>query len=96
MTKQELQAQIDLLVSELEELEHAYAELSYEAMTHRMCKNKFYEWWRKADVRADRYEGVLLDIKDILDRQRIDNYEQIYDLNEIGLLIDKWYEKEDQ
>lgn len=96
MTKQELQVEINFLVSELEKLDKAYNELAYEALNHRMCKNKFYEWWRKADARAERYEGVLSDIKDILDRERIDSYEQIYDLNEIGLLIDKWFEKEDK
>ena len=53
MTKKELQAQINFLVSELKRLRNGYNKLSDEAFNDKINKNKFYGMWRKADEKAD-------------------------------------------
>ena len=63
MTKKELQELINFLVSELKRLREGYNKLSDEAFNNRMNKNKLYGMWRKADDKAERYGGLLLNLK---------------------------------
>lgn len=91
MTKKELQAQINFLVSELEHLRNGYHKLSDEAFNDRINKNKFYGMWRKADEKAERYGGLLVTIYEIIHAKQDDNYDY-YDV--IHQLIDDWYEQE--
>lgn len=91
MTKKELQAQINFLVSELEHLRNGYHKLSDEAFNDRINKNKFYGMWRKADEKAERYGGLLVTIYEIIHAKQDDNYDY-YDV--IHQLIDDWHEQE--
>lgn len=91
MTKKELQAQINFLVSELEHLRNGYHKLSDEAFNDRINKNKFYGMWRKADDKAERYGGLLVTIHEIIHTKQDDNYDY-YDV--IHQLIDDWHEQE--
>lgn len=91
MTKKELQAQINFLVSELERLRKGYNKLSGEAFNDRMNKNKFYGMWRKADEKAERYGGLLVTIYDIIHAKKEDDVDY-YDT--IHQLIDDWYDEE--
>ena len=91
MTKKELQAQINFLVSELERLRNGYNKLSDEAFNDRINKNKFYGMWRKADDKAERYGGLLVTIYEIIHTKREDDYDAIHQLI---TLIDDWYEQE--
>ena len=94
MTKKELQAQINFLVSELKRLREGYSKLSDEAFNDRMNKNKFYGMWRKSDDKAERYGGLLFAIKDILNQESVDEDDAVYRLDGITQLIDDWYEQE--
>lgn len=91
MTKKELQAQINFLVSELQRLRKGYNKLSDEAFNDRINKNKFYEMYQKADEKAERYGGLLITIYEIIHAKQDDNYDY-YDV--IHQLIDGWYEEE--
>lgn len=91
MTKKELQAQINFLVSELEHLRKGYNKLSEEALNDRINKNKFYGMWRKSDDKAERYGGLLTAIYEIIHAKKEDNVDY-YDA--IHQLIDDWYESE--
>lgn len=91
MTKKELQAQINFLVSELKRLREGYSKLSDEAFNDRINKNKFYGMWRKSDDKAERYGGLLATIYDIIHAKREDDVDY-YDA--IHQLIDDWYESE--
>lgn len=91
MTKKELQAQINFLVSELERLRKGYNKLSDEAFNDKMNKNKFYEMWRKADDKAERYGGLLVTIYEIIHAPKEDDVDY-YDA--IHQLIDDWHEQE--
>ena len=91
MTKKELQAQINFLVSELERLRNGYNKLSDEAFNDRINKNKFYGMWRKADEKAERYGGLLVTIYDTI-HARVEDDVDYFDV--IHTLIDDWYESE--
>lgn len=91
MTKKELQAQINFLVSELERLRNGYNKLSDEAFNDRINKNKFYGMWRKADDKAERYGGLLATIYDTI-HARVEDDVDYFDV--IHTLIDDWYESE--
>ncbi len=91
MTKKELQAQINFLISELEHLRKGYNKLSEEALNDRLNKNKFYGMWRKADEKAERYGGLLTAIYEIIHAPAEDDVDY-YDA--IHQLIDDWYEEE--
>lgn len=91
MTKKELQAQINFLVSELEHLRKGYNKLSEEALNDRLNKNKFFGMYRKADEKAGRYGGLLATIYEIIHasvEDDVDYYDAIHQL------IDDWYESE--
>ena len=91
MTKKELQAQINFLVSELQRLREGYSKLSDEAFNDRINKNKFYRMWRKADEKAERYGGLLCAIYDTIHAPKEDDVDY-YDV--IHQLIDDWYDEE--
>ncbi len=91
MTKEELQAQINFLVSELKRLREGYNKLSDEAFNARTSKNMFYEMWRKADDKAERYGGLLATIYDTI-HAKVEDDVDYYDV--IHQLIDDWYESE--
>ena len=91
MTKKELQAQINFLVSELERLRNGYNKLSDESFNDRINKNKFYGMWRKADDKVERYGGLLATIYDTI-HARVEDDVDYYDV--IHTLIDDWYESE--
>lgn len=91
MTKEELQAQINFLASELKRLREGYSKLSDEAFNDRINKNKFYGMWRKADDKAERYGGLLVTIYEIIHAKKEDDVDY-YDA--IHQLIDDWYELE--
>lgn len=91
MTKKELQAQINFLVSELKRLREGYNKLSDEALNDRLNKNKFYGMWKKADEKAERCGGLLWTIHDTIhakDEDEVDYYDVIHQL------IHDWYESE--
>ena len=94
MTKKELQAQINFIVSELKRLREGYNKLSDEAFNDKINKAKFYRMWQKSDEKAERYGGLLLAIKDILNQESVDEDDAIYRLDGISQLIDNWYESE--
>lgn len=91
MTEKELQAQINFLVSELEHLRKGYNKLSDEAFNDRMNKNKFYEMWRKADEKSERYGGLLVTIYEIIHSPKEDDVDYYDDIHQ---LIDDWYDEE--
>lgn len=91
MTKKELQAQINFLVSELQGLRTGYDKLSEEAFNDRINKNKFYGMWRKADEKAERYGGLLCTLHDTIHAPAKDDVDY-YDV--IHQLIDDWYDEE--
>lgn len=91
MTKKELQAQINFLISELRGLREGYNKLSDEAFNDRINKNKFYGMWRKSDEKAERYGGLLIAIYEIIHTKKEDDVDY-YDA--IHQLIDDWYESE--
>ena len=93
MTKKELQAQINFLISELERLRNGYNKLSDEAFNNKIDKNKFYGMWRKADEKAERYGGLLVTIHEIIHAPKGDDADYYY-INTIHQLIDDWYESE--
>ena len=91
MTKEELQAQINFLVSELERLRNGYNKLSDEAFNDRTQKLRFYGMYQKADEKAERYGGLLATIYEIIHasvEDDVDYYDAIHQL------IDDWYESE--
>lgn len=91
MTKKELQAQINFLVSELERLRNGYNKLSDEAFNDRINKNKFYGMWRKADEKAERYGGLLVTIYGIVNA----HYKgDDVDCGAIRKLVVDWYVSE--
>ena len=90
MTKAELQAQINFLISELKILRDGYNKFSDEAFNERIDKNKFYGMWIKADERAERYGGVLIAIHDIIHAKE-DDVDYYYAIHR---LIDDWYDEE--
>lgn len=91
MTKKELQAQINFLVSELQRLRNGCNKLSDEAFNDRINKNKFYGMWKKADDKAERYGGLLVTIHEIIHDKKEDDVD-CYDA--IHQLIDDWHEQE--
>ena len=91
MTKEELQAQINFLVSELERLRNGYNKLSDEAFNDRTQKLRFYGMYQKADEKAERYGGLLATIYEIIHasvEDDVDYYDAIHQL------IDDWYDSE--
>ena len=91
MTKKELQAQINFLVSELERLRNGYNKLSDESFNHQINKLNYSEMYRKAEDKAGRYGGLLITIYEIIHAKREDDVDY-YDA--IHRLIDDWYESE--
>lgn len=91
MTKKELQAKINFLVSELQRLRNGYEKLSEEAFNDRMNKNKFYGMLRKADDKAEKYCDLLLTIYDTI-HARMEDDVDYYDV--IHTLVDDWYDEE--
>lgn len=86
MTKKELQAQINFLVSELEHLRTGYNKLSDEAFNNLTQKLRFYVMYQKVDEKAERYGGLLHTL-----------YEASKELDgmiTICQLLDDWYEQE--
>lgn len=91
MTKKELQAQINFLVSELRGLRESYNKLSDEAFNDRINKNKFYGMWRKADEKSERYGGLLCTIYEIINA----HYKgDDVDCDAIRKLVVDWYDEE--
>ena len=91
MTKKELQLQINFLVSELERLRKGYNKLSDEAFNDRTQKLRFYQMYRKADEKAERYGGLLVSIHEIIQAHYTGDD---VDYDAIRKLIDDWYESE--
>ena len=91
MTKKELQAQINFLISELERLRNGYNKLSDEAFNDKIDKIKYQRMCQKADEKAERYGGLLVTIHEIIHAKREDDVDY-YDA--IHQLIDDWYESE--
>ena len=91
MTKEELQAQINFLVSELERLRNGYNKLSDEAFNDRTQKLRFYGMYQKADEKAERYGGLLSTIYDTI-HAKVEDDVDYFDV--IHTLIDDWYESE--
>ena len=94
MTKKELQAQINFLISELQRLREGYKKLSDEAFNDKIDKIKYQGMYRKADDKVERYGGLLFAIKDILNQESIDEDDAVYRLDGIAQLIDDWYKEE--
>ena len=91
MSKKELQAQINFLVSELQRLRNGYNKLSDEAFNDRTQKLRFYGMYQKADDKAERYGGLLSAIYDTIHAKKEDDVDY-YDV--IHTLIDNWYDEE--
>ena len=91
MTKKELQAQINFLVSELKRLREDYSKLSDEAFNDKIDKIKYQRIYQEADDKAERYGGLLVIIHEIIHAKREDDVDY-YDA--IHQLIDDWYESE--
>ena len=91
MTKKELQAQINFLISELKRLREGYNKLSDEAFNDKMDKIKFHGMWRKADEKAEQYGGLLYTIYETI-HAKVEDEVDYYDV--IHQLIDDWHEQE--
>ena len=91
MTKEELQSQINFLVSELERLRNGYNKLSDEAFNDRTQKLRFYGMYQKADDKAERYGGLLATIYDTI-HAKVEDDVDYFDV--IHTLIDDWYDEE--
>ena len=91
MTKKELQAQINFLVDELKRLRNGYSKLSDEAFNHQTNKLKFYGMYQKADEKAERYGGLLLELHSLIQPHYTG---EDVDYNAIRKLINDWYESE--